>query len=155
MIIEPRYNQTLESLVKKCFPTETILLSQQKRVKIHSFIKARNFSQTKTEDDLYPYDIIETNKKIYFDKKNPIDPSNYFVIDKKDIVNIEDVVSGDQTLKKITMVPKRMFEFRIFHFTDVNPDPRYFIARFVYNITKIIDRLFGFAVAKMTTEITY
>lgn len=155
MIIESKYDTNLESVVKKLFPEETIIFSGNKKVRIFSFLKFKNHSRTKTESDFYLYDIVETDKKICIDKKDPTDSLNYFVIDKKDIVKIEEIIDDGQSFKKITMIPKRMYEFQIFNFSNVDPSPIYFIARFVYRMTKMIDYLFGFAFAKMTTEVTY
>ncbi len=154
-MIEEIYYPTLDSFVKKNFQDETIISSCKKRVRINSFIKVRNFRREKTEHGLYEYQIVETDKKIFIYKNRSIDVLNYFVIDKKDIKNTEEEIKDGVVFKKITMIPKRMFEFEIYHFTDINPAPQYFIARFIYNIKKVFDKLFGFMFVKMTTEITY
>jgi|GEM_PF-6467397 len=148
-------NLSCQEFVKKIFPNEVILSSLQKKVHFCTFLSVKRYSRTSSTDALYPLDIIETDKRIYFDRKDTYGSLRFFVIDKKDIAKTETEMKDGQKLKKITMIPKRMYEFQIYHFTNINNAPQDAVSRIFYKIRRFIDLKFGFIAAKYTAKIIY
>ncbi len=123
-------NNDLVSIINKFFPSEHILSNEEKRA---SFAEAGSVSYSKSVA-LLPIQIVETDKKIYFQRNKLTGMASVIIVDKKDIVKVE--MEGN--VKKITTVPKKSFELNFLNFVDEKENAGSAFGRFNFKLEKLL-----------------